>query len=131
MRSDGFEVFGGRAPSGAYRLVDPITRTDREVTLDELLVQSTGEAILVQRRLRGLGVVAHAFGSTRSRRCSNRACASYPTSMIAWVASYALLVSVGRLSAKTLGLDAPIYDPQIHFERVKDKKFGLGVEQAR
>jgi outer membrane protein len=47
------------------------------------------------------------------------------------VASYAALGSVGRLSAATLGLDAPVYDPKVHFERVRDKKFGVEIEEPR
>jgi outer membrane protein len=41
------------------------------------------------------------------------------------VASYSLLSSVGRLSADTLALPVERYDPQVHYEQVKDKWWGL------
>jgi outer membrane protein len=41
------------------------------------------------------------------------------------VSSYAASSAMGRLSAATLGLDAPIYDPRAHFDAVRDKKLGL------
>jgi len=41
------------------------------------------------------------------------------------LASYAVLASIGRLSAQTLGLDAPHYDPKEHYDRVKYKLFGV------
>ena len=42
------------------------------------------------------------------------------------VASYALLSSIGRLSAEKLGLAVAIYDPMEHYLQVRDKWFGLG-----
>jgi outer membrane protein len=41
------------------------------------------------------------------------------------VASYSLLSSIGRLSADTLSLPVERYDPQVHYEQVKDKWWGL------
>jgi len=41
------------------------------------------------------------------------------------VASYALLSSVGRLSAANLSLKVEQYDPQTHYNQVKDKWWGL------
>jgi outer membrane protein len=41
------------------------------------------------------------------------------------VASYAALGSIGRLSARELNLDVALYDPNEHFEQVKDKWFGV------
>ena len=41
------------------------------------------------------------------------------------VASYSLLSAVGRLSAHDLGLPAPIYDPQVHYQQVRDTWIGL------
>jgi len=40
------------------------------------------------------------------------------------LASYAVLASIGRLSAATLGLDAPQYNPKEHYDRVKYKWIG-------
>jgi len=41
------------------------------------------------------------------------------------LASYGVLASIGRLSALTLGLDVPPYDPKDHYDRVKYKLFGV------
>ncbi|HEX3984054.1 MAG TPA: hypothetical protein VHX12_10205, partial [Acidisoma sp.] len=41
------------------------------------------------------------------------------------VASYSLVAAVGRLSADTLGLAVPIYDPSTHYHQVRDVWFGL------
>ena len=41
------------------------------------------------------------------------------------VAEYALYGSVGRLDAQSLGLSVPYYDPLEHYNRVKNKWFGL------
>lgn len=41
------------------------------------------------------------------------------------VAGYAILSAIGRLSAKSLGLQVSIYKPELHKEEVEDKWFGL------
>ncbi|PWB84600.1 MAG: channel protein TolC [Methylocystaceae bacterium] len=41
------------------------------------------------------------------------------------VASYAALGAIGRLSAERLGLETPIYDPNVHFEESRSKWIGL------
>jgi outer membrane protein len=41
------------------------------------------------------------------------------------VASYAALASVGNLSSEALNLEAPRYQPEIHFEQVRGKWFGV------
>ncbi|MGX7872783.1 type I secretion system permease/ATPase [Mesorhizobium sp. ORM6] len=57
-----FQVFGGRNPSGRFRLVDPITRIDRELTIDALLHEIGGQIVLIGRRLRGEGSDPRSFG---------------------------------------------------------------------
>ncbi len=47
------------------------------------------------------------------------------------VSSYALIASVGQLSARTLGLAVSTYDPTIHYEQVKDKWIGLRTPDGR
>jgi outer membrane protein len=47
------------------------------------------------------------------------------------VASYAVMSSVGRLSAANLNLTVTEYDPTIHFDQVKDKWFGLRTPDGR
>ncbi len=41
------------------------------------------------------------------------------------VASYNLLASIGRLNSRILRLKVPQYRPEIHYDQVKDKWFGL------
>ena len=41
------------------------------------------------------------------------------------VASYSLLSAVGRLSARDLGLPVPVYDPQVHYQQVRDSWIGM------
>jgi outer membrane protein len=41
------------------------------------------------------------------------------------VASYSLLSAVGRLSARELGLPVRVYDPQVHYQQVRDSWFGM------
>jgi subfamily B ATP-binding cassette protein HlyB/CyaB len=61
MRSGSFEIFGGAMPSGEFRLVNPITRRDRMVPLDQLVEESAGEAVLISRKLGGEGVDPKTF----------------------------------------------------------------------
>ena len=41
------------------------------------------------------------------------------------VAGYAILSAIGRLSAKNLGLQVAVYEPEVHKKAVEDKWFGL------
>jgi outer membrane protein len=47
------------------------------------------------------------------------------------VASYAVLGSIGRLTAQDLNLDVAYYDPNVHFEQVKTKWFGVDTPDGR
>ena len=47
------------------------------------------------------------------------------------VASYAILSAAGRLSAQTLGLHVAVYQPQEHYDAVKDKWYGLRTPDGR
>jgi len=47
------------------------------------------------------------------------------------VASYTLLASVGRLAPEVLGLRVPVYQPQIHYEQVRDNWVGLRNPDGR
>jgi len=47
------------------------------------------------------------------------------------VASYAVMASIGRLSAQNLNLNVVVYDPTIHFDQVKDKWIGLRTPDGR
>ena len=47
------------------------------------------------------------------------------------VASYAILSALGRLSAATLGLNVALYQPEEHYNAVKDKWYGLRTPDGR
>jgi outer membrane protein len=47
------------------------------------------------------------------------------------VASYALLAAVGDLSMQRLGLAVPIYDPQVHYQQVRDAWIGVRIPDGR
>ncbi|MBM3559290.1 MAG: TolC family outer membrane protein [Alphaproteobacteria bacterium] len=44
------------------------------------------------------------------------------------VAGFTVIQSVGRLTARDLGLPVPLYDMTVYYERMKDKWIGTGVE---
>lgn len=62
MRDAGFVLFAGRTQSGTYRIVDPVTRIDRELTLADLHAAIDPILILVQRQWAGSGIDPKAFG---------------------------------------------------------------------
>ena len=47
------------------------------------------------------------------------------------VASYALLAAVGGLSMQRLGLNVDIYDPQVHYQQVRDAWIGVRTPDGR
>jgi len=47
------------------------------------------------------------------------------------VASYTLLAAVGGLEMRRLGLDVVIYDPQVHYQQVRDAWFGVRDPSGR
>jgi outer membrane protein len=47
------------------------------------------------------------------------------------VASYSVLASIGRLSARTLSLKTAVYNPRVHFDQVRDKWIGLSTPDGR
>lgn len=47
------------------------------------------------------------------------------------VAAFALVSAVGKLNAQRLGLSGQIYQPEEHFEQVRDKWFGLRTPDGR
>ena len=62
VRSGSFQVLGGLNPSGKYRLVDPITRVDREIAPSDILAEIGSRVILVGRRTGGEGSDPREFG---------------------------------------------------------------------
>jgi outer membrane protein len=46
------------------------------------------------------------------------------------VASYQLLGTIGKLTAPQLALRVPYYDPKANYNRVRNKLFGAGIDEA-
>ena len=61
LKTSGFRVFGGVTPDQTYRVVDPVTRTPCDVSLDELFSAIEPQAILLARKAGGPGVSPRAF----------------------------------------------------------------------
>ncbi len=62
LKDGGFAVLGVGSSNGRARLVDPIGRFARDIPIEEAAEISSGEAILVTRRLGGAGVDPNTFG---------------------------------------------------------------------
>ncbi|WP_105437144.1 type I secretion system permease/ATPase [Neorhizobium sp. T25_13] len=62
VKSGAFQVLGGLNPSGKYRLIDPVTRVDREIEPEDIASEIGGSVLLVGRRLGGDGSDPREFG---------------------------------------------------------------------
>ncbi|MGA2044956.1 MAG: type I secretion system permease/ATPase [Roseiarcus sp.] len=62
LNDGGFVVLGVGATKGRVRLIDPINRSARELSLEEAREVSDGRIVLVARRLGGAGVDPNSFG---------------------------------------------------------------------
>ena len=62
LKDGGFAVLAVSAEKGRIRLVDPVARSAKEVSLDEAEALSSGSVILVTRRLGGAGTDPNTFG---------------------------------------------------------------------
>ena len=55
-------MLGAASPKGFARLIDPIARIARELPIEEIAALSSGEIVLITRRLGGAGVDPNTFG---------------------------------------------------------------------
>ena len=62
LKDGGFAVLAASSEKGRVRLVDPISRIAKEITLDEAQALSSGSIVLITRRLGGAGVDPNTFG---------------------------------------------------------------------
>jgi subfamily B ATP-binding cassette protein HlyB/CyaB len=58
----GFAVLGAGSSKGRVRLIDPIARSAQDLTFEEAQALSSGEIILITRRLGGAGADPNTFG---------------------------------------------------------------------
>ncbi len=62
MKDGGFAALGVGSAKGRVRLVDPVSRVASDVSLDEAWSASSGEVVLITRRLAGAGFDPATFG---------------------------------------------------------------------
>lgn len=62
LRGGGYALLVGSVAPGSLRLVDPVSHTSRDVTAEEAFSLSSGELILVARRIGGAGSAPRPFG---------------------------------------------------------------------
>jgi subfamily B ATP-binding cassette protein HlyB/CyaB len=62
LKDGSFAILAAAANTGRIRLVEPVTRVARELSLGEAAALSSGSAVLVTRRLGGAGVNPDTFG---------------------------------------------------------------------
>src|ERR1700723_200539 len=62
LKEGGFAVLGAGSSKGRVRLIDPIARSVQDLTIEEARALSSGEVVLITRRLGGAGVDPNTFG---------------------------------------------------------------------
>jgi len=62
LKEGGFAVLGAGSAKGVARLVDPIARTAQDLPTEDIADLSSGELVLITRRLGGAGVDPKTFG---------------------------------------------------------------------
>lgn len=62
LTTGAFCVYGGKLPDGTFRVVDPVSRADQRLPLNDLFSLIEPIAILVARRIGGPGVDPETFG---------------------------------------------------------------------
>ena len=62
LKDGAFGVLGVGSARGRARLIDPVSRAARELAIEEIADLSTGELVLITRRLGGAGIDPNTFG---------------------------------------------------------------------
>ncbi len=62
LRDGGFTALGVGSSKGRVRLIDPVTRIAKDLTVEEASELSSGEVVLIARRLAGAGLDPNTFG---------------------------------------------------------------------
>ena len=62
LKTGGFAALGVGSAKGRVRIVDPVSRVATDATLEEASAASTGEVVLITRRLAGTGFDPSTFG---------------------------------------------------------------------
>ena len=62
LKDGAFGILGAGSARGRARLIDPVSRAAQDLAIEEILDLSTGELVLITRRLGGAGVDPNTFG---------------------------------------------------------------------
>src|SRR5690242_19472819 len=62
LKDGAFGILGAGSARGRARLIDPVSRAAQELAIEEILDLSTGELVLITRRLGGAGIDPNTFG---------------------------------------------------------------------
>jgi len=62
LKDGAFGVLGVGSARGRARLIDPVSRAAQELAIEEIAALSTGELVLITRRLGGAGIDPNTFG---------------------------------------------------------------------
>jgi subfamily B ATP-binding cassette protein HlyB/CyaB len=62
LRTGDYCILGGETTSGLFRIVDPVTRIARELSLAEVQAETEPKLFLVARHFRGAGINPRTFG---------------------------------------------------------------------
>ena len=62
LKDGAFGVLGVGSAPGRARLIDPVSRAAQELAIEEIADLSTGELVLITRRLGGAGIDPNTFG---------------------------------------------------------------------
>ena len=62
LKDGAFGVLGVGSARGRARLIDPVSRAAQELAIEEIVDLSTGELVLITRRLGGAGIDPNTFG---------------------------------------------------------------------
>jgi ATP-binding cassette, subfamily B, bacterial HlyB/CyaB len=62
LKGGAFGVLGAGSARGRARLIDPVSRTVQELAIEDIAALSSGELVLITRRLGGAGVDPDTFG---------------------------------------------------------------------
>lgn len=62
LKDGAFGVLGAGSARGRARLIDPVSRAAQELAIEEIVDLSTGELVLITRRLGGAGIDPNTFG---------------------------------------------------------------------
>ena len=90
-------------------------------------MNAAGRVVEGLRREQGLGLLAQFDVLNSELEQLNAQVSLIGATRDARVAGYQVLAAIGRLTARDLHLDVPYYDVERHYEKVRNKAWGLNT----